>query len=91
MKGNPEMSPFYYVLSMMFLFGTPLIIFAMKYIAAAYEARAKGAADDAYRQLAQRSAQSQSESAASLAAIQTDVAQIAARLTAVEKILKAVE
>ena len=85
------MSPFYYVLSMVFLFGTPLIIFAMKYISSAYQARMQAPANDAYRELAQRSAQSQSESAASLSAIQTDVAQIAARLTAVEKILKAVE
>jgi Mg2+ and Co2+ transporter CorA len=91
MKGNPEMSPFYYVLSMLFLFGTPLVIFAMKYMSSAYQARMRAQADDAYRDLAQRCAQTQSESAASLSAIQGDVSQISARLTAIEKILKAVE
>ncbi len=63
----------------------------MKYSAAVLQARAHGAADDAYRSLAQQSATSQTESAASLSGIQADLAEIKTRMTAVEKILKAVE
>lgn len=85
------MEPFLYLLTLAVMAGTPLIIFGLKYWSAAYQARAKAKADEAYRALAQQSATAQSESAASLSAIQNDVAQITARLTAVEKILKAVE
>ena len=38
------MRPFYYVLTLLFMFGTPLIIFAMKYLSSAYQARAKARA-----------------------------------------------
>lgn len=85
------MEPFLYLLTLAVMAGTPLIIFGLKYWSAAYQARAKAKADEAYRALAQQSATAQSESAASLSAIQNDVAQITARLTAVENILKAVE
>ena len=85
------MQPFYYVLTLAVMAGTPLIIFGLKYWSAAYQARAKASADEAYRALAQQSATAQSDSAAALSTIQNDVAQIAARLAAVEKILKAVE
>jgi len=85
------MEPVFYVLTLAVMAGTPLIIFGMKYWSATYQARAKERADEAYRALAQKAAAAQSESAAALSAIQNDVAQIAARLTAVEKILKAVE
>jgi len=85
------MRPFYYVLTLVFLFGTPLIIFAMKYISAGYQARAKAAVDDAYRELAQKAAAAQSETAVSLAAMKSELAAIGTRLSAVENILKAVE
>ena len=89
MKSGMEL--FLYLLTLAVLAGTPLIIFGLKYWSAAYQARAKERADEAYRALAQQSATAQSESAAALGAIRNDVAQMAARLTAVEKILKAVE
>jgi HAMP domain-containing protein len=73
------------------LFGTVLIIFAMKYISAAYQARSRARNDDAYRQLAEKAASIQAQSATSLSAMQTDLSEINARLAAVEKILKAVE
>jgi hypothetical protein len=85
------MSPFFYVLTLSFLFGTPLIIFAMKYASASYQARARVAGDDAYRALAQRAVTAQSESAASLSSMRTELSEISARLVTVEKILKAVE
>ncbi|MBV9570252.1 MAG: hypothetical protein JO056_03335 [Alphaproteobacteria bacterium] len=85
------MQPFYYVLTLTFLFGTPLLIFGMKYLSVAYQARAKAQADEAYRELAQKAATAESQNGASLAAIRTELSQIGERLSAVEKILKAVE
>ena len=80
-----------YFASMLFLFGTPIIIFGMKYFAAAKQARAQAEADQAYRALADKSATAQSANTALLAAIKTDMAALNDRMTAVEKILKAVE
>jgi HAMP domain-containing protein len=80
-----------YYLSMGVLFGTVLIIFAMKYISAAYQARSRARSDDAYRQLAEKAAAIQTQSATSLSTMQTDLSEINARVAAVEKILKAVE
>jgi hypothetical protein len=85
------MRPFYYVLTLLFMFGTPLIIFAMKYLSSAYQARAKARADDAYRDLAQKAAAAQAETAASLAAMKSELIAIGTRLGGVENILKAVE
>lgn len=82
------MSPFYYVLTLCFLFGTPLLIFGMKYLSAAYQARQKAKGDEAARELAQRAAAAQSETAASLAAMKSELASIGTRLAAVEKMLK---
>jgi hypothetical protein len=70
------------------VFGTILVVFAMKYISAAYQARQKAKGDEADRELAQRAVTAQSETAASLSAMKTDLAAINSRLTAVEKILK---
>lgn len=82
------MAPFYYVLTLCFLFGTPLIIFGMKYLSAAAQTRAKARADDAYRELAQKAAAAQSETAASLAVMKNELTSIGTRLAAVEKMLK---
>jgi hypothetical protein len=80
-----------YFITMGVLFGTILIIFAMKYISAAYQARSRARSDDAYRQLAEKAAGVQAQSATSLSAMQTELSEINVRLAAVEKILKAVE
>jgi hypothetical protein len=69
---------------------TILIVFGMKYLAAIRQARARILTEDAYRELAQKSADAQTESTALLSAIQTGLSDINARLTAVEKILKEV-
>jgi HAMP domain-containing protein len=80
-----------YYLSMGVLFGTVLIIFAMKYISAAYQARSRSRNDDAYRELAEKAAAVQTQSVSSLSTMQTALSEINARMAAVEKILKAVE
>lgn len=85
------MEPFLYLLTLAVMSGTPLIIFGMKYWSAAYQARAKAQADDAYRELAQKAAAAQADNGTALAAMRVELSQIAERLSAVEKILKAVE
>jgi hypothetical protein len=71
-------------------FGTILLVFGMKYVSAAYQARARLANDAAYRDLAQSSATAQSETATSLSGLQSEIAQIKAGLTSVQKMLREV-
>lgn len=69
---------------------TILLIFAMKYVSAAHQARLKTTSEDAYRDLAEKAVKAQTESAAALSSLQGNVAEISARLTSVEKVLKEV-
>lgn len=85
------MSEQLYLLTWGIVFGTILLIFAMKYFSAAYQARSRALTEDAYRELAQKAVAAQSESTTSLLAVHTELSEIKARLTAVENILKAVE
>jgi hypothetical protein len=41
------MAPTYYLITLAVMFGTPILIFGMKYFAAIQEARARALADDA--------------------------------------------
>lgn len=85
------MSPFYYVLTLLVVFGTPLVIFAMKYASSAYQARTKESADENYRALTERCVAMQAEANALLSAIRGELSQVADRVSAIEEILKAVE
>ena len=85
------MHPVLYLISVAALFGTPIVIFAMKYISAASQARSRGAQEDSYRKLASDAVTAQSGNAATLSAIQSELAEIKTRMASVEKILKAVE
>lgn len=85
------MSEHIYLLSIALIPATVLVIFAMRYVSAVFQARARLAHDDAYRQIAQAAAAAETQTAQSLAAIQASLADVAARLGAVEKILKDVE
>ena len=49
------------------------------------------AGDDSLRQLAEKSGLAQAASAASLAVVQSDVAEVKTRLAAIEKLLREVE
>lgn len=84
------MSTAVYLMSLTFLFGTIVAIFAMKYFSAAFAARARIAGDTAYRTLAEKALAQQSKSEASLSAIKAELAKLAASLGAVETILKQV-
>jgi len=80
-----------YLITLGVLFGTPLLIFAMKYASSAYQARSRALNEDVYRELAQKAVAAQAESAASLSVIRSELCEVSVRLAAVEKILKAVE
>lgn len=85
------MSESIYLLTLFALPVTALLIFGMKYYSAAQQAKARHAQDEAYRQMAARATATQAETAAALASINTSLADVTARLAAVEKILKQVE
>ena len=70
---------------------TVLLVFAMRYGATAFQARARLQGDNAYRAVAEKAVASQSESAAALSLIRTDLVEIKTRLAAVEKVLKEVQ
>ncbi len=70
--------------------GTVLLIFAIRYVSKAYQAKARLANDDAYRRTADKAAAAETEIAASLAVIRDTLSDVQTRLAAVETILRAV-
>lgn len=78
----------------MFVVGAPImavmVIFAMWFLARAYQTRIKATANGEYQALAERTAAAQAQTAASLATIKAQLADIAASLATVEKVLKQV-
>ncbi|MFL6660424.1 MAG: hypothetical protein ACJ8GW_20220 [Massilia sp.] len=70
---------------------TFLLIFGMRYTSAVLQARARFGHDEAYRALAEKAVASQAEAATALAAMNTNLADLKARLATVEKVLKEVE
>ena len=79
-----------YLLSISLPFATILLVFAMRYVSAVMQARARLAHEDAYRQIAQKSVAAESETAGSLVSIQRALGDFAERLASIEKILKEV-
>ncbi|XUM22658.1 hypothetical protein ACRAVF_03860 [Bradyrhizobium oligotrophicum S58] len=70
---------------------TIILVFAMKYFAAARQAGLQVATEKSYRALTERAVRAQETSAELLAALQGSLGQIELRLTQVEKVLKEVE
>jgi uncharacterized membrane protein len=85
------MSTSIYLLSLCLPLGTLLLIFGMRYFSAVQQAKARLANDDAYRQVAEKAVATQSENATALVSIQSALADVRTRLTAIEKVLKEVE
>ncbi|HEY0300325.1 MAG TPA: hypothetical protein VGC36_03285 [Rhizomicrobium sp.] len=85
------MSAWIYLLTLCLPLATVLLVFGMKYVSAAVQARSRARSEDTYRVLAAQAAAVQAETAASLASARTDLAEIKSRLVAIETILKAVE
>ena len=73
------------------IFGSALAIFAMKYISAGIQARSRIKGEAAYRELVDRNMSAQFANAASLSAIEAELAKVLQRLASLEKILKEVE
>jgi Tfp pilus assembly protein PilO len=84
------MSEHLYLLSLCLPLGTVLLVFGMRYVSAVQQARARLANDDAYRRIAETAAAAQSETAATLSAIQAALSEMKGRLAAVETILREV-
>lgn len=78
----------------MFTVGAPIlaimVIFAMWFASRAFQARMTATADVRYRALADQAVAAQSETAASLAALKVQLADVGASVAAVEKLLKQV-
>lgn len=79
-----------YYMTLCLPLATVLIVFAMRYISAVQQAKARLANDGVYQQIAAKAAASQSETAAALSSIQATLGDAATRLTAIETILKEV-
>lgn len=79
-----------YLTSIGLIFGTILVVFAMKYFSSVRQAQARVAIENSYRELAQKAVATQTENTSSLSAIRTELVEIKSRLGAVEKILKEV-
>ncbi|WP_304165987.1 hypothetical protein [Phenylobacterium aquaticum] len=73
------------------ILGTVIVVFGLRAYAAIQQAKARLGAEEAYRQIAEKAVAGQSETAAALAGLQSVLADVPARLAAVEKILKQVE
>lgn len=84
------MSENMYVFSLGLLFGTIIVVFAMRYFSSVQQARARLANDDAYRQLAAKAAAAQAETATALVSIGTTLADLKSRVAALEHLLKEV-
>ena len=79
-----------YLLTISLPLATILLVFAMRYAAAAVQARATKASEEAYRVLAERAVAAQQENAAALATIKAELAKLSASQASVEAILKQV-
>lgn len=88
---DQTMSEHLYLLTVFLFAAVPLLIFGMKYVSAAYQARSRAVGDDAYRKLAADAVTAQAGNAATLSSIQSEISEIKTRMASVEKILKAVE
>ncbi len=88
---NDEMRVSMYLLTICLPLATVLIVFAMKYISAALQARARLANDGLYQALAEKAVSAQVENQALLSAIRSELSQTTASLAAVEKLLRQVD
>mgnify|MGYP001557181895 CR=1 FL=1 len=85
------MSATIYLITLAVIFGTIIVVFGLRFLQASAVAGADAAHTDAYRKLASDAVTAQAGNAATLSAIQSELAEIKARMTSVEKILKEVE
>jgi uncharacterized membrane protein len=79
-----------YLPTLLLILGTVLIVFGMKYVSAALQARSGVANEHSFRTFAEDAHAIQSQQVALLSSIQASISDIGARLGQVERILKEV-
>ena len=79
-----------YMPTLLLILGTVLIVFGMKYISEALQARSRAANERSFRLFAEEAQATQTQHAALLISIQSSISDIGTRLGQVEKILKEV-
>lgn len=72
-------------------FGTILAVFAIRYYSISQQAKSRLAQEMAFRDIAAKATADQADNAAAVTAIHATLTDIAARLAAIEKILREVE
>jgi Tfp pilus assembly protein PilO len=80
-----------YFITLAIIVGTIIAVFGIRFLQASAVAGADAARTEAYRKLASDAVTAQAGNAATLSAIQSELAEIKTRMTSVETILKAVE
>jgi hypothetical protein len=79
-----------YLPTLLLILGTVLIVFGMKYVSAALQARSRAANERSFQLFAEDARAIQSQHVALLSSIQSSLSDIGARLGQVERILKEV-
>jgi hypothetical protein len=90
-KGKTMATPTIYFITLGAILATIIIVFGIRFLQVSAVAGADAAHTDAYRKLASDAVTAQAANAATLSAIQSELAEIKARMAHVETILKAVE
>lgn len=85
------MSENVYLAALFFPAAAAVAIFFMKYVSAIFQARARLAQDEAYRDIANKAVAAQAETVAALGVLGGTLVEMQSRLAALEKILKEVE
>ena len=85
------MSSNIYLLTIILPLVAIVFIFGLRYRAQVQQTQARLANDEAYRQLAEKAAATQAATATTLASIDATLAELKARLSGVEKVLKEVD
>jgi len=78
----------FYMPTLLLILGTVLVVFGMKYISEALQARSRAANERSFRLFAEDAQATQSQHVQLLSSIQSSVADIGTRLGQVERILK---
>jgi hypothetical protein len=79
-----------YMPTLLLILGTVLVVFGMKYVSEALQARSRAANERSFQLLAEEAHAAQAQHAALLSAIQSSISDIGTRLGQVERILKEV-
>ena len=77
-----------YMPTVLLILGTVLLIFGMKYVSEALQARSRAANERSFRLFAEEAHSVQSQHVALLSSIQSSISDVSARLGQVERILK---